>query len=319
MVAEDVPGEDVGLTAGKACHDGLQVPLHDPGLTVPGQGALVQAVRRPGLHHHELRGIVGEQVREVADHRAGQRAHARLDEHVGGTVDAHLPQLLRRLIGHGAVALHDPGGDLLILLPGGILHHHAMLRLSGLRRRHADAVVVVHVLDGHLGALSLDVLVARLTGALGHVDHRPLAQLVGRPGHAPAVIAVSGGEEGGLAELPAELLAGQVVIGHLGDVPSHLPGDVPGHGKGAPQHLEGVEAEAEGLILHEQPSQPQVAGHAVQPGQRRDGVLRKAAVEEPGLCHILQGHDGKLPVVAPGHPVQGPFDGISHMRHLQNF
>ena len=190
-----------------------------------------------------------------------------------------------------------------------------MLRLGGLRRGHADAVVVVHVLDGDLGALLGDVLIPGLAGALGHVDHGLLAQLVGRPGHATAVVAVGGGEEGGLPELLAEGLAGEIVIGHLGDVPAHLLGDVAGHGKGPPQHLEGVEAEAEGLVLHEQAPQPQVPGHAVQPGKGRDGVLGKAAVEEPGLGHVPQGHDGKLPVAALGHPIGDPFDRISHNPH----
>ncbi len=87
--------------------------------------------------------------------------------------------------------------------------------------------------------------------------------------------ALTPGEEGGLAELLAEGLAGQVVVGHLGDVPAHLLGDVLGHGEGAAQHLEGVEAEAEGLILHEQAAQAQIFGHAVQPGKGGDGVLGK--------------------------------------------
>ena len=319
MVAQNVPGEDVGLSAGQARHDGLEIAFHDPRLSIPCQGALVQAVCRPGLHHHEGGRIVGKQIGEISDHCSGQTTHTGLHEHVSGAVDPHLPQLLRRLVGHGAVALHDPGGDLLVPLPGGVLHHHAVLGLGGLRRGHADAVVVVDFLDGDLGALLGDILIPGLAGALGHVDHCLLAQLVSRPGHAPAVVAVRGGEEGGVAELLAECLAGQVVVGHLADVPAHLLGDVPGHGEGAAQHLEGVEAEAEGLILHEQAAQAQVLGHAVQPGQRRDGILGKAAVEESSLGHVPQGHDGKLPVVALGHPIGDPFDRISHNPHHTKF
>ena len=158
----------------------------------------------------------------------------------------------------------------------------------------------------------LSVVEAGLAGALGHVDHGLLAQLVGGPRHAPAVVAVGGGEEGGLAELLAEGVAGQVVIGHLGDVPAHLAGDVPGHGEGAAQHLKGVEAEAVGLILHIDPAQPQILGHTVQPGQRGDGVLGEAAVEEAGLGHVAQGHDGQLLVLAFGHVVDRPLDGVFH-------
>ena len=120
---------------------------------------------------------------------------------MGGTVDAHLAQLVGGLVGHGAVALHDPGGDLLVPLPGGVLHHHAVLGLGGLCGGHADALVVVDVLDGHLGAFLGNVVVAGLAAALGHMYHGLLSQLVGGPGNTTAVVAVGGGEEGGLAEL----------------------------------------------------------------------------------------------------------------------
>ena len=47
-----------------------------------------------------------------------------------------------------------------------------------------------------------------------------LSKTVSSPCNAAAVVAVGGGEEGGLAELLAEGLAGQVVVGHLGHVPA---------------------------------------------------------------------------------------------------
>ncbi len=252
MVAQDVPGDGVGLAAGKARHDGPEVAGYRPGLAVPGQGALVEAVRGHGLHDDEFGGIVGEEVGVVAHHGPGQAAHAGLDEHVGGAVYPPLPQLLGGLAGHGAVALHDPGGNLLIAVPGGVLNDDAVLGPLCLGGSQADAVVVIQLLNGDLGALLGDVVKPGLAAALGHVDHRLLAQFVGGPGHAPAVVAVGGGEERGLAKLPAEVLAGQVVVGHLGHVPVHLLGDVPGHGEGTAQHLEGVETEAVGLVFHKQ-------------------------------------------------------------------
>ena len=148
------------------------------------------------------------------------------------------------------------------------------------------------------------------------MDHCLLAQLVGRPGHAPAVVAVSGGEEGRLTEFLAEGLAGKVVVGHLTHVPAHLLGDVAGHGKGAAQHLEGIQAKTVGLVLNKEAPQAQVLCHAVQAGQRCDGILGKAAVEGTRFRHILKGHDGKLPVVAPGHLIRGPLDRLSHVAHL---
>ena len=312
MVAENVPGNGVGLAAGQARHDGFQVAVHHPGAAVPGQGALVQAVRRLGLHDDELGRIVGEEVGEIAHHGPRQAAHARLDKNVGGAVHADLAELLGGLPGHGAVALHDPGGNFLIAVPGGVLDNDAVLRLGGLGGGHADAVVVVDLLNGDLGSLFGDVVKAGLAAALGHVDHGLLAQLIRRPGHAPAMVAVGGGEESGLAELPAEGLAGQIVIGHLGHVPAHFLGDVPAHGEGAAQDLEGVEAEAVRLVLHIEARQPQILGHAVQLGQGGDGVLGEAAVEKAGFCHVGQGHDGKLLVVAFGHAVQGPLDRFFH-------
>ena len=62
VVAQDIPGDDIRLAAGKARHDGLQVAAHDAGSAVARQSALIQAVRRAGLHHHKFRGIVGEEV-----------------------------------------------------------------------------------------------------------------------------------------------------------------------------------------------------------------------------------------------------------------
>ena len=231
---------------------------------------------------------------------------------MGRAVDAHLTQLLGGLAGHGAVALHNPGGDFLIALPGGVLDNDAMLGLRGLGGGHTDAVVIIDLFNGHLGPFLGDVVKAGLGAALGHMDHGLLTQLIGRPGHAPAVIAVGGGKEGGLPEGGAEGGAGEVVVGQLRDILSHFPGNIPGHSEGTAQHLKGVEAEAVGLVLHIQAGQAQITGHAVQPGQGGDGVLGKAAVERAGLVHAVQRHNGELPVVTFGHPVDGPLDGLVH-------
>src|SRR5699024_1209583 len=160
------------------------------------------------------------------DHRAGQGADAGLDEYMGGTIHADLPHLLSGLAGHGAIALHDPGGDLLVALPSSVLYNDAMVGGSRLSGGHANAFVVVHVLNGHLGAFLGDVLKARLAAALGHMYHSLLPQLMRCPGHAAAMVSVGGGEEGCLAKLPLQLFTGEVVVGHLGHVPPHLVGDV---------------------------------------------------------------------------------------------
>ena len=111
---------------------------------------------------------------------------------------------------------------------------------GGLGGRHAHTFVVVDLLDGDGGALPGNVVEADAGAALGHVDDRLLTQLAGRPGHAPSVVAVGGRKERGLSELPAEPLAGQVVIVQLRHVPSQTAGDVLAHGEGTAQHFKGV-------------------------------------------------------------------------------
>ena len=142
------------------------------------------------------------------------------------------------------------------------------------------------------------------------MHHRLLAQLVGGPGHPPAMVAVGGGEEDRLAELVLQLLAGQVVVGHLGHVPAQGLSDVVGHGKGAAQHLEGVQPKPVALVLYVQPLQPQLLGHAPQLRQGRLAVLRKALVECPGLGYLVQPHHRQLGVLRLGHAVGGPLDLI---------
>ena len=185
---------------------------------------------------------------------------------MGRPVHTDLAQLIRRFIGHRAVALHDPCGDLLIALPGRVLHHHAVRCLSGFRSRHADTLIVVDLFDGDFGAFLGNVFIPGLAAALGHMDHGFLSQLIGGPCHTPAMVAVGGGEEGGLTELLAEGFTGQVIIGHLADVTVHLLGNVLRHGEGAAQHLECIQSEAIGLVLYKKSAQAQIFGHTVQPG-----------------------------------------------------
>lgn len=67
---------------------------------------------------------------------------------------AHLFQGFRR---QGGVALHDPGGDILIAVPCGILHHDpASLPRPG--PGHAHGVVVVEIGDGTFRPKSADIL-----------------------------------------------------------------------------------------------------------------------------------------------------------------
>ena len=123
---------------------------------------------------------------------------------------------------------------------------------------------------------------------------------------------IGGGEESGLTEFLTEGFAGQVVVIHFGHVPAHLAGDVPGHGEGAAQHLEGVETKPVGLILHIHTRQPQILCHTVQLRQRGDGVLGEGPVEGAGLGHIGQGHHIQMLIVTLRHMIEDPFELIFH-------
>ena len=145
------------------------------GISVSGCRALIQAGRHIGLHHYEGGRIVGVKIGEISHNRAGKGAYAGLNEHVGGAVAAVIFQLFAGLHCHGAVALHDPGGDLLVAVPGGILNDHAPLGLIRFLCGQTHAVVIVHFLNVNLSAFLCDVLKAGLSGTLGHMYDRLLA------------------------------------------------------------------------------------------------------------------------------------------------
>ena len=312
MVAQDIPAQNVGLAAAQAGHDGGHVAVHDARVAVAGGSALVQAGGRCALDHDKGGRVIGIQIGEVTHHGAGQRAHAGLDKDVRRAVDGHLAQLLGCLRSHGAVALHDPRRDLLVALPGGVLNDDAALAGVGLGGGHAHALVVVDLFDGHRGALGGDVIEAGLGGTLGHVHDGLLAQLVGSPCHAAAMVAVGGGKEGGLAKVLGKLIGGQVIEGALGNVLAGLVGNVVGHGKRAAQNLKGVEAKAIALVLNAQVGQAKTRGLAVQAGKRSDGVLGERLVEGAGLLHVVEAHDSQVLVIALRHRVARPLNLIGH-------
>ena len=312
MVAQDIPAQNVGLAAAQAGHDGGHVAVHDARVAVAGGSALVQAGGRCALDHDKGGRVIGIQIGEVTHHGAGERAYTSLDKDVRRAVDGHLAQLLGCLRSHGAVALHDPRRDLLVALPGGVLNDDAALAGVGLGGGHAHALVVVDLFDGHRGALGGDVIEAGLGGTLGHVHDGLLAQLVGRPCHATAMVAVGGGKEGGLAKVLGKLIGGQVIEGALDNVLAGLVGNVVGHGKRAAQNLKGVEAKAIALVLNAQVGQAKTRGLAVQAGKRSDGVLGERLVEGAGLLHVVEAHDSQVLVIALRHRVARPLNLIGH-------
>jgi hypothetical protein len=115
------------------------------------------------------------------------------------------------------------------------------------------------------------------------------------------------------------LVGRQVVEVHLGDVLAGLLCDVAGHCKEAAEHLEGVEAEAVGLILYEEAAQAQALCHAGKIGKRRHRLLREALVEGAGLRDILERHDLEISVPALRHPVGNPLDFRLHHASFRTY
>ena len=273
---------------------------------------MVQAIGRLRLHYDHPGRVVGEKIGEIADHRARERAHARLYENVRRALHSGFPQLLGGLGGHGAIALHNPGGDFLIAVPCGVLNDNAARRFGGFLRRQAHAIVVIEFLDGYLRAFGPDVVKPALDGALGHVYHGFLMQPVGGPRHAAAMVAVRRGKKRGLAEIRAKLIAGKVGIIGLCNAAAGLRRDVARHGKRTAQHLKGVKAKSVGFVLDEKSGEAQLRRHTGQRAKRGLAVLGEAFMEITHPLHAFRGHDGKAPVVRLWHMVKLPLNG----RHM---
>ena len=307
MVTQDLPADDVGLAASQASHDGLQIAVNDAVLAVVGNSALVQAVSDASLSDDDLGGVVGVRVNDVSADSTGHAANASLQDDNVGTLNAVALQLLQSLRAHGGITLHDPGGDLSVAFPCGVLNDNAMLNSVSLSGSNTNALVVVDFLDGDLSVFLGDVVETILGRALGHVNDSLLAQLVSCPCNATAVVAVGSGAEGCLAKLFLQSVAGQVVVSHFGNVLAQFLSDVLSHCEGAAQNLECIQAEAVALVLDCQEVQAQVLSHLVQLSQRSDAVLGEALVESTCIGNILQSHDFQLVTIALGHGIQFPF------------
>jgi len=234
----------------------------------------------------------------MADDGAGEGTHPGLEEAVRGH-GSHGPHLLQGLLGQGHVALGNPGGDLRVALPGGVLDHHIALFL-GQGPGHAHGLVVVQLGDRAAGALGPDALHARGRGALGHEDDGLVAQLPGRPGQAPAVVAVGGGDEGHIPDLLAGLGRAQLVARDLRHVAAQPGGEEPAHGIGSAQDLEGLEAVAGGLVLDQEVLEAEFRGQA---RQRREGgglVLLERRMEAAHGSGAGGGEGGKVRALADG-------------------
>ncbi len=152
--------------------------------------------------------------------------------------------------GKCSISLHDPGRDLLIAFPCGILNDHAVFRIFRFLRCHADTFVIVQFFDGNRSIFLGDVVQTGLGRTLGHPHGTFLSQLIGSPGNSAAVISVCSSEECGLAELFSQLFRGQYIVRDLAHILAGLLRDISCDGVRTSQNFECVQAEAVGLILY---------------------------------------------------------------------
>ena len=127
VVPQDIPGDRAGLSTGQTGHDRVQRPIHAMELAVIGLGRMEQTVGPVGLHDDDFGTVLAVEVSEKGGQAPGHRAYSSLKEKVGGRA---VLQLADRLKGHGGVALHNPGGDIPITLPGCVPNHYPALFLS---------------------------------------------------------------------------------------------------------------------------------------------------------------------------------------------
>ena len=307
---QDAPADAAGLAAGQTRHDGVHLAGDKVQRPVVRLGGTVQAVGLVGFHNGDDGPVGAVQGTEEPGDGPGHAAHARLQEDVGG----FLGQLLVGLVAHGAVALHDPGGDVLVAFPGGILYHDPALFLS-LAVGQPHRVVVVQVGDGGVRALGPDVGQTLGSGTLGHVHHRVLPQLVGGPGHAAAVVAVGGGDKGDLAQLGAHLFRNHLVVGQFADIHTQPPGQVTADGKAAAQHLESIQAEPVAFILYIRSAQTQGLGRLGQVSQGGGLVNRETGVEPLHLGGLLLGKKAQVGGAALPAAEGDHLELLAHLLH----
>jgi len=139
--------------------------------------ASLMELKQIGAYHDQATGLRGVRRLALTDADAQARRPAKL------VVD---------LVKQRLVALHDPGGDLLVASPGGVLDEGAARLIGGEGRGPANRVVVAAVDPHHLRPFGCDA-----RGGLREHHHRdehgrPDTEMGRHPGDRAAVVAVGG-------------------------------------------------------------------------------------------------------------------------------
>jgi len=245
-----------------------------------------------------------EAVCKVADDRSCQGSDTSLNDDVGRIFASVGQHLAVGFQAQGAVAFHDPGRDIGVALPGGVLHDDAVFVILGLLVGKAYAFIVVQVFNGNNGMFLGDVSLPDLGGSSRHSYDSLLSETVGRPGDAAAVIAVGCRVEGGLPDLLAEFGRGEHLVRQIVDRDAGLLRNVFRDGERAAQNLEGIQPETVRLVFYVEGSESEVICHADKLVKRSDLILGKTSVEMKSIPYIFFGHDLQPAVVRFGNLVR---------------
>ena len=200
--------------------------------------------------------IVGERTLQ-------QRAHPGRNEDQIGTLQPRSAQLLVDLGEERGIALDDPSGDLLVAIPGGVLHEHAADLFSQPRSR-CDGFVIAAVPLGHVGALISDGLHGARVHARGHHDLGAMPKQPSKAGDRPTMVAVSRRHDGDL-----------VLAGDLPQRAMHRPGGT--------ECLERREAKSQRLVLGKHVANAEFGGDGGQGHERRRRIAIEPTMESDGL------------------------------------
>ncbi len=148
-----------------------------------------------------------------------------------------------------SIALHNPGRDFFISVPGSVLDNNAAFGSFRFFCCQAHAVIIIHIFNSNRGIFLCDILKACLCGALWHAYHAFLAKLICSPCHAASVVAVSCSKKCGLAEGFTQLFGCQEGIIYVTDVTAGFFCDISGNCIRTAQHLKGIQPEPAGFVL----------------------------------------------------------------------
>ena len=177
--------------------------------------------------------------------------------------------------------------NLLIAVPRGVLHENPAV-FRGVVAGETDAVVISEIHDGRIRAELSDIFKPFAGSAFRHIDDAFLAEAVGGPCDAAAVVAVGRRDERQFAELRLDGGAGHAFAGKFTNVHAERLGDIRTDGVAAAEHLESVQTEAFAFILDMNRLDAKQLRELLEFRQRRGGVFGKTLVERHGFLSRFQ-------------------------------